>query len=262
MAIEVNMNNLDIDTFTAPDDQAYDVTTGPGGDTVTTGAGDDQLTGGAGDDLLIGGAGDDRIIAGGGGDTLDGGAGNDFLNGGGGSDIFKFAFTLDQSAGSTQFFRDGDTPGDNADQHAWDVYTQQLADWRTLLGTEFGADTDTTVSLLGTYKTGNAHDGFVTHQVFGDNSYTTGGGTVMDGEGDDQIAQLTRNSIQHDQIQISGVAADDFLAHTTLTHVDVDGNGSIDTLLTFDGSGSFAILDDASFNSVQAMIDDGYIAFV
>lgn len=73
---------------------------GRGADTLDGGDGDDQLDGGEGSDSLFGGLGADTLTGGAGNDTLTGGgAGRDLLTGGAGAD--KFAFTLDDVAGTS-----------------------------------------------------------------------------------------------------------------------------------------------------------------
>lgn len=226
--------------------------------------GPDHLVGGAGDDTLSGGLGNDTLTAGGGDDLLNGGLGNDFLNGGGGSDTYQFTFSLQTTAGVSFVFRDGDTPDGNhapAEQTAWDNYLSQLQAWRDALIQQYGPDTDTTLKTGFQEKVALGHGDFQVSAVPGfDNTFDTASVTLMDGQGDDTIAQLVRNSQQHDVMEIHGVTQSDFLAHTTLTTQDVDSDGTLDTVLTFDGSGSVTILD-AQFASVQSMIDGGYIVF-
>jgi Ca2+-binding RTX toxin-like protein len=213
---------------------------------------------------LVGGDGADRLIGGGGDDTLNGGLGNDFLNGGGGSDKYVFNFSLETTGGASFVFRDGDTPDGNhapAEKPAWDNYLSQLQDWRDALVQQYGPDTDNTLQTGYQEKVALGHGDFQVLDVPGfDNTFDSAGVTVMNGQGADTLAQLVRNSQQHDAIEIHGVTQGDFLAHTALSTQDVDGDGKLDTVLTFDGSGSVTILD-AQFASVQAMITDGYVVF-
>jgi hypothetical protein len=222
------------------------------------------MPGKAGNQNLVGGDGADRLIGGGGDDTLNGGLGNDFLNGGGGSDKYVFTFSLDTTAGVNLAFRDGDTPDGvhaPAEKPAWDNYLSQLQDWRDALIQQYGSDTDIGLQTGYQEKVALGHGDFQLLDVPGfDNTFASAGVTVMNGQGDDTIAQLVRNPQQHDVMEIHGVTQTDFLAHTALTTQDIDGDGTLDTVLTFDGSGSVTILD-TQFASVQAMINGGYIVF-
>jgi Ca2+-binding RTX toxin-like protein len=223
------------------------------------------MPGKAGNQDLVGGDGNESLIGGGGDDTLNGGLGNDFLNGGGGSDKYVFNFHLATTDGVNLAFRDGQTPDGAhgpADKNAWDNYLSQLHDWRDALTQQYGTDTDGTLLTGFQEKSPLGHGDFnVTDVPAFDNTFTIAGGAVMDGQGNDTIAQLVRNSQQHDVIEIHGVSQADFLAHTTLAQQDVNGDGVQDTVLTFDGSGSVTILG-AQFTNLSSMVSGGYIAFV
>jgi hypothetical protein len=220
--------------------------------------GADILAGGKGDDIIEGGAGNDLLIGGELKEITNGNNAGDYQVDSAGADTFVFNFTLNNSAGTTYYFRPnedgtgGDTPNQNANLSAWQNYMDQLADWRASMEQEFGTDADQsatgealytvkkTVGTLGEY----------------DNGFTVGGELSIEShDGTDIILKWDGDS---DQLALNGLSGLQLAEFDALFDVALNAEG--DTVLSWDG-GSITIdgMDIADVGTFfQAGLDDGW----
>ena len=200
---------------------------GDGNDTMSGGRDDDEVYGGngadvlhgnAGQDLLFGGNGDDKLYGDAGDDTLEGGAGNDMLYGGDGNDLL-YGFSW------------GGEPVPTQDANALVNADEPVEDTDYLQGGN-GADTfefrwliDAKDEIIAKHTDANGDIDYSMNGVAGENDNvhdhwveTIGTKVVTDfdaAEGDTLV--FKGHTVQLD----------------TATYEDFDGNGTIDTVLSF-----------------------------
>ncbi len=229
---------------------------GEGDDTISAiieSVSDNPETTVAGSSLLFGGGGEDIIrVEGGDGNILNGGAGDDRLIGGSGSDTFVFAFAVSPGELQTVTFRNGQTPSKNANARAWENYVEQLSAWRSDLQ-GYGGDLDdrlSSVTLRG--KRGSMGETFSF-----DNTYTFSTGAVVAGEGFDNIEGFSGD----DMLQLNGVTQTEFSDLFALSVEDFDGNGTLDTVLTWNEEGGGIVLLDAQYENLDDLTLAGVVTF-
>jgi Ca2+-binding RTX toxin-like protein len=214
---------------------------------------DSPLVTASGSSHLFGGDGDDALtVVGGDANILEGGAGNDTLIGGAGSDAFVFNFNVETEQGQTLYFRGGNTPSTNASQRAWDNYIEQLDAWRSELMSS-GADLDTsTTSSTVSGKKGSAAATYVY-----DNSYTLAGDTSVTGEGFDVVHGFGEG----DSLQLNGLTSSEFLNSFNVSVRDFDGDGTLDTILSWGEDDAGIVLLDVQYQSAEDLLNSGDLLF-
>ncbi len=196
------------------DDELYG---GRGRDVVIGGEGADALFGGSGSDQIYGDwtsnilvGGDDKLFGGNGADILDGGAGNDMLFGGNGRDTIISRSDTGEPAGAlTQVNANEPLTGNDwlvggRGRDAFQFYL--LIDAKTSILEKHTDANGVTDYMAVAGENGNSHDHWV------------------EGIGTDTIADF---NIRQDTIDIIGHTVEAY----AFDHVDVDGNGSLDTVI-------------------------------
>lgn len=244
-------------------------------DTIYAGAGDDIVNSGAGDDTVYGGDGNDKINAGAGDDVLEGGAGDDILNGGGGSDTYVFNFTV--NAGATTITYDAtpadyDTNNNGVSQSEFSAFKNDYDAW---LAENAPADynyNQTSSDPVTSATDPDAVDGAVSSVTLtnGQTRYweetidTTSGGApaITASDGYDTITQFQDAGPNVDKIQLNGLAGlsdEDLDTLFDLSTSDANGDGVLDTILSWDG-GSITILGTSEWgNDVLAFLHDDQV---
>lgn len=185
---------------------------GGSGDRLKGGTGTDRLVGGPGWDTLRGGDGYDRLDGDGGRDKLIGGGGGDVLFGGRGNDLIRGGRESDTITGGNG--ADRLTGGASVDVFVFEAATDSTADWA-------GRDTITDFDP-GTDRIDLA---------------------AVDADpaawGDDAFVFIGRNSF-------SGTAGElryRLNAEASYVQADLDGDGSADMVIAFDGRPTFSVHD-------------------
>jgi len=253
------------------------INSGAGNDTVSGGEGDDQIHAGSGDDRLDGGDGNDQLSGDGGNDILTGGNGDDLLNGGGGSDTFVFNFTVSQGSGQTVSYEpvplDYDAGGPRTapdGQVSQSEFSQFQQDYQAWLAENAPADYEYSAPQpdpLTSDADPQAVDGTVSsvdltngQTRYWEDTITTGGSgpEITASDGNDTIVQF-QNGPNSDTLVLNGLSglSDDQLdALFDLAASDVNSDGTLDTVLSWDG-GSITILGTSEWGSdVTAFFGD------
>jgi Ca2+-binding RTX toxin-like protein len=195
-----------------------DVLKGQGGnDLLKGGAGRDKLVGGGGDDQLYGGDGNDRLMGGSGNDTLEGGAGKDVLTGGAGDDLL-YGFSW------------GGEPVPAQDAAGQVNAGEPLADTDVLTGGS-GADTfefrwliDAKPQILDKHRDADGNVDYSMNGVAGEN----------DNVHDHWVESIgTKTITDYDPSEDTLVFSGHTVQLGTVEHVDVNLDGTLDTILNF-----------------------------
>lgn len=225
-----------------------------GQDTLTGTSGADIIAGGKGADTIEGGAGDDLLI---GGElkTITGSSphAGEYTADGAGADTFVFNFGLSHSVGATYYFRPnedgtgGDTPNVNGNVSAWQNYIDQLAAWRVAMETEYGSDSDTSMTGEALYTVKKTVGSLGEY----DNSFSVGGSgwTIDSHDGTDIILQWGEG----DTLQLNGLSVLGESEFDALFDVSLNSDG--DTVLSWEG-GSITI-DGMTIDNVADFWDAG-----
>ncbi len=230
---------------------------GTGG--IDTLVGIENVTGSAFDDFLTG---DDFA------NVLQGGAGNDTLAGNGGTDVFKYAFDLTQGGGETfsftQFFAahggsvvNGEVADGTSQGQFSSLYTQWLQSLGLTvqdLGQNSGPDGVPVVEgpdgTFGeresfTWTSGSAKNPVV-HERWYSDTWSTGEGQDIV-TSDDDFDTIVDFDFTVDKLEfngLDGLTLDQFASFFDVTETDVDGNGTVDTVLALaDGTWGVTLLD-------------------
>ena len=207
-----------------------------GADQLFGEAGEDQLSGGRDDDLVDGGAGNDRLNGNAGNDTLYGGDGNDRLYGDAGDD------TLEGGAGDDALF--GGAGNDTLLAFSWGGEPVPAQD----AGAQ--VNTDEPLSDTDTLQGGSGADRFEFRWLIDAKAEIVAKHTDADGDIDYSMNGIAgeNNNVHDHWVETIGTkivtdydAAEGdtlvFEGHTvqlgTLEHVDFDGDGTLDTVLSF-----------------------------
>ncbi len=184
---------------------------GVGNDTILGGQGNDTINGDSGDDILRGGTGDDQINGGSGNDLLWGGKGNDTLSGGAGNDILRGRGGDDTLIGGAG--KDLMIGGQGADVFVFNA----VAD---------SADTNNRFDRIADFETGIDHLDFSALA-------TLNGGMAFSYLGADKFSG-TGGGEMLTQLMADG---------NTVLLLDVDGDGTSDMRILFNGAVSFTAAD-------------------
>ena len=188
--------------------------------------GDDVLKGSRGADTIAGLGGSDIINSGAGNDSLSGGGGNDKLHSGSGNDV------LNGDAGNDQLVGGG---GDD-----------------TLTG---GADDD---MLNG----GGGSDTYVFNFTTGLDTAPGSLAFIAAADGNDTIQQFQNGGRNVDTIDLQGITSVDGAALFTLTATDADGDGTMDSVISWTGAaaGSITILS-STWTDLDAFLSDSRVIY-
>lgn len=256
---------------------------GNGDDWISGDDGDDKLHGAAGNDFLFGGRGNDQLVGAAGNDWLEGGAGADQMNGGGGADTYAFNFVVEHTTGVVTFGKsplDYDAPtggGKNvvpADGMVSEAeFSKFTHDYRAWLDEHAPADYSYSIAQadpVTSLADPGAVDGAVSSVVltngqtrYWEGSIEVGGGfKITQSDGHDTLAQFQRAPKNGDTLYLKGLAGltgEQLDTLFDLTTSDTNGDGKLDTVLSWEG-GSITILGTSAWgNDVNAFFTSSQI---
>jgi hypothetical protein len=263
---------------------------------IVGGTGDDTLTGGSGNDTLNAGPGDDTLIGNDGTDGLNGSGGSDTYvfnftvsDAGNTSTFTDWAaaglaglLTTDLDGGSDFEVKDGISQSTYSTvvKSAYLDWLDYLANTQGWLGTDTSGDghidvgynqTTGMITIEGMSNTDvAARFGDLDSVTLTNNQvreyydvFSNGGGlAITASDGNDTIAQLTDNAQGTDIIQLNGITQAQAADLFTLTTTDVGSDGTMDTVISWEGSaaGSITILG-STWTDLNDFLTDSQVHF-